>query len=89
MMASFRFPALRHLVTAPLRSSRAINQRRWAQVHDVRLLATTQPPIAVYEKYRSKLDQKAKQEGLGGVEELKAAYADKIEEQRKKSVILE
>ncbi|CAM1503029.1 Fc.00g078050.m01.CDS01 [Cosmosporella sp. VM-42] len=88
-MATLRLPALRRLVAAPLRSSRAINQRRWAQVHDVRFLTSTQPPIAVYEKYRSKLDQKAKQEGLSGVEELKAAYADKIEEQRRKNVIID
>ena len=35
------------------------------------------------EKYREKLDRKAKEEGLQSVEQLKAAYADKIYEVRK------
>ena len=86
-MASLRIPTLRRLATLPLRSARAVNQRRWAQVHDVRFLATTQSPHHVYEKYRSKLDQKAQQEGLGGIDELKAAYAQKIDEQKKKDAI--
>lgn len=86
-MASIRVPALRRLAALPLRSPRAFNQRRWAQVHDVRFLATTQAPHHVYEKYRAKLDQKAQQEGLGGIEELKAAYASQIDEQKKKDAI--
>lgn len=36
-------------------------QRRWAQVHDVRFLASHHDPKHVLDKYRSKLDQKAKQ----------------------------
>jgi len=32
----------------------------------------------VLDKYREKLDQKAKQEGLSDIQELKAAYSDKI-----------
>lgn len=36
-------------------------QRRWAQVHDVRLLATHQMPDSIAERYRDKLSQKAKQ----------------------------
>ncbi|KAF6818576.1 f1f0 ATP synthase assembly protein [Colletotrichum sojae] len=86
-MASCRIPALRHIVTSSARALRASNQRRWAQVHDVRFLATTQQPRAVLEKYRAKLDQKAREEGLSNVEELKAAYADKIREQKKKDAI--
>ncbi|KAF7564081.1 hypothetical protein G7046_g79 [Stylonectria norvegica] len=86
-MVPLRIPALRRMAISPLRSVRVVNQRRWAQVHDVRFLATTQPPLAVYEKYREKLDQKAKQEGLGDLFQLKAAYADKIEEQRRKDSI--
>lgn len=38
-------------------------QRRWAQVHDVRFLATHHDPKHVQDKYRMKLDQKAKQYG--------------------------
>lgn len=86
-MAALRIPSLRQFIAAPVRSTRAVNQRRWAQVHDVRFLATTQPPHAVYEKYRAKLDQKAKQEGLAGIDQLKAAYANQIDEQRKRDAI--
>lgn len=82
-MASIRIPALRYLAACPLRSASSLTQRRWAQVHDVRFLAT-KAPQAIHEKYHAKLDQKARQEGLQSVEELKAAYADKIEQQRKK-----
>ncbi|KAJ0341148.1 hypothetical protein COL922a_002602 [Colletotrichum nupharicola] len=86
-MASCRIPALRHLVTSSARAFRASDQRRWAQVHDVRFLATTQQPRAVVEKYRAKLEQKAKQEGVSNIDELKAAYADKIQEQKKRDAI--
>ncbi|KAF4983291.1 hypothetical protein FZEAL_1276 [Fusarium zealandicum] len=86
-MASLRIPALRRLVATPLRLTRAVNQRRWAQVHDVRFLATTQPPQVILEKYREKLDQKAKKEGLESIDQLKAAYADKIDAERRKNSI--
>ncbi|KAL0939274.1 f1f0 atp synthase assembly protein [Colletotrichum truncatum] len=86
-MASCRIPALRHLVTSSARAFRASNQRRWAQVHDVRFLATTQQPRAVIEKYRAKLDQKAREQGLSNIDELKAVYADKIQDQKKKDAI--
>ncbi|KAJ1331581.1 ATP11-like protein [Microdochium nivale] len=59
-------------------------QRRWAAVHDVRFLATTQAPSrSVTEKYRSQLERKAREEGLAGVAELKEAYKDKIKEYRR------
>ncbi|KAF5023635.1 hypothetical protein F66182_4304 [Fusarium sp. NRRL 66182] len=86
-MASLRIPALRRLVAAPVRTNRAINQRRWAQVHDVRFLVTTQPSQAVVEKYREKLNQKAQTEGHESIEQLKAAYADKIDAERRKNTI--
>ncbi|KAK1639146.1 ATP11 protein [Colletotrichum phormii] len=86
-MASCRIPTLRHLVTTSQRAFRASNQRRWAQVHDARFLATTQQPRAVVEKYRAKLEQKAQQEGVSNIDELKAAYADKIQEQKKKDAL--
>ncbi|KAK1986543.1 ATP11 protein [Colletotrichum cereale] len=86
-MASCRIPALRHIVTSSARTFRASNQRRWAQVHDVRFLATTQQPRTVVEKYRAKLEQKARQEGVSNIDELKAAYADKIQEQKKKDAV--
>ncbi|KAL8414656.1 hypothetical protein RB594_005752 [Gaeumannomyces avenae] len=62
-------------------------QRRWAQVHDVRFVATTQAPRRVLDKYRDKLDRKARDEGLAGIDQLKAAYADRIREQRKADAI--
>ncbi|KND92211.1 Protein ATP11, mitochondrial [Tolypocladium ophioglossoides CBS 100239] len=86
-MASLRIPALRHLATCPLRSAHSAQQRRWAQVNDVRFLATTQPPQAVLDKYRTKLESKAKQEGHDGIDGLKSAYADKIEAQRRKDAV--
>ncbi|TLD20270.1 hypothetical protein PspLS_08536 [Pyricularia sp. CBS 133598] len=58
-------------------------QRRWAEVHDIRFLTTTRPRQNIAEKYREKLDRKAKSEGLTGIDQLKEAYADKIKEQRK------
>ncbi|KAF7551630.1 hypothetical protein G7Z17_g4863 [Cylindrodendrum hubeiense] len=81
-MASLRISALRHLAPSPLRVTRIFNQRRWAQVHDIRFLATTRPSQAILDKYRAKLDQKAKNEGLSSIDELKVAYADKIEAER-------
>lgn len=86
-MASLRIPALRRLMATPLRTTRAVNQRRWAQVHDIRFLATTQPSQAVVEKYREKLSQKAQQEGLESIDQLKAAYADKINAERRKGAV--
>jgi len=57
-MAALRVPALRNIVSgaANLRTS----QRRWAQVHDVRFLATQQSD-RVLEKYKEKLDKKARE----------------------------
>ncbi|KAL2017893.1 hypothetical protein VTK56DRAFT_1549 [Thermocarpiscus australiensis] len=84
-MAAARVPALRHILSCQTRSLRASNQRRWAQVHDVRFLATTQQPRNILEKYRDKLDRKAREEGHPDIDSLKAAYADKIRELRKQS----
>ncbi|KAK3329402.1 ATP11 protein-domain-containing protein [Apodospora peruviana] len=76
---------LRHLnLTSFFRATPwRINHRRWAQVHDVRFLATTQESRSVLEKYRDKLDRKAREEGLPDIDALKKAYADKIESLRK------
>ncbi|KAK8114222.1 ATP11 protein [Apiospora kogelbergensis] len=89
--APFRVPMLRNLLgRQPLRTVRpAFQQRRWAQVHDVRFqdarfLTTSQISRSVTEKYKEKLARKAKEEGLQDVDQLKAAYADKIHEVRKK-----
>lgn len=62
-------------------------QRRWAQVHDVRFVSQHQNPSKVLDKYKDKLDRKAKEQGLKDAEELKEAYADKIKELKKKAVV--
>jgi ATP synthase F1 complex assembly factor 1 len=81
-MISSRLPTLRHLAACPLRSSRLSVQRRWAQVHDARFL-TTHPPQVVLDKYREKLQHKARLEGHQSIDDLKAAYAEKIDAQRR------
>ncbi|TVY82766.1 Protein ATP11, partial [Lachnellula suecica] len=83
-MASFRIPALRHTVSGAAPYLR-VYQRRWAQVHDVRFLATQSNRIL--EKYKEKLDRKAKEEGLRDINELKEVYKDKIQHQRKAASI--
>jgi ATP synthase mitochondrial F1 complex assembly factor 1 len=61
-------------------------QRRWAQVHDVRFVSQHQHS-KVLDKYKDKLEQKAKEEGRKDVDDLKEAYADKINEYRKKAIV--
>ncbi|KAH8675825.1 ATP11 protein-domain-containing protein [Xylariales sp. PMI_506] len=87
-MAAARAPALRNLLGRPLQTLRVpVQQRRWAAVHDVRFLATTQASRNVAEKYREKLDRKAREEGHGDIGALKSAYADKIAAQRRKDSV--
>ncbi|CAI4216999.1 unnamed protein product [Parascedosporium putredinis] len=83
-MASHLIRPVRQLLAFPTRHLRAPAQRRWAQVHDVRFLATAEPPRAVIERYREKLDQKAREQGYGDLEELKTAYSEKIATVRQK-----
>ncbi|KAH1500278.1 hypothetical protein LV164_003174 [Aspergillus fumigatus] len=78
MASSIRPSAFQSLLRG--RSSLARTpQRRWAQVLDVRFLATHHDPNHVLDRYKSKLDKKAKEEGHDSVESLKKAYKDKIE----------
>jgi len=53
----------------------------------VRFLATAEPPRAVIERYREKLDQKAREQGYGDLEELKTAYSEKIANVRQKDAV--
>lgn len=85
-MASIRQPAIRHLLRQSLCNPR-VCQRRWAQVQDVRFLATHGTQERILAKYRDKLDRKAKEEGLSDIEELKEAYKDKIEQLRKQAAV--
>ncbi|KAI0817514.1 ATP11 protein-domain-containing protein [Xylaria sp. FL0064] len=88
-MVAARLPTTlgRRLQSVMFLSPSRVQQRRWAQVHDVRFLATTQAPRNITEKYREKLDRKAQAEGLRNVDELKAAYADRIQELKKRDSI--
>ncbi|KAI0383940.1 ATP11-domain-containing protein [Hypomontagnella monticulosa] len=83
-MATVRLPALRTLLGRRQPFRLPNQQRRWAQVHDVRFLATTQASRNVTEKYREKLDRKAREEGLRDIGELKEAYRNRIEDLKKK-----
>ncbi|KAL2861029.1 ATP11 family protein [Aspergillus lucknowensis] len=83
-MASLNSLAFRSLAQSRTSFIRS-QQRRWAQVHDVRFLATHRDPNQVLDKYRSKLTQKAKEEGHESVESLKAAHQDKIDKLRREA----
>lgn len=86
-MSAFRLFTFRHAfgkIASPY--LRGI-QRRHAQVHDVRFLVThRQPDKVIVEKYKEKLHQKAKEEGLKDVDELKAVYQVKIQNQRRQAL---
>jgi ATP synthase F1 complex assembly factor 1 len=85
-MASLVSPT-RHIARAFAPTTR-LTQRRWAQVHDIRFLATHQKPDhRVFDKYKAKLEQKAKQEGHGDVDKLKSAYKEKIVELRQQAIV--
>ncbi|KAL9064256.1 MAG: hypothetical protein Q9157_007903, partial [Trypethelium eluteriae] len=86
-MATHISLSIRHVTarsTPPLRSF----QRRWAQVHDVRFLATHVSKDRILDKYKDKLDRKAAEEGHGSIDSLKNAYKDKIANLRKKAAVL-
>lgn len=62
--------------------------RRWAQVCDVRPLAAARAAHDIADRYRAKLESKARAEGHGGdVGSLKAAYADRIADQRRRDQV--
>jgi ATP synthase F1 complex assembly factor 1 len=61
-MASLRLPRFHTLLKNNSRLLQA-QQRRWAQVHDVRFLATHRDPQQILEKYKDKLQQKAQEYG--------------------------
>ncbi|RAH69151.1 ATP11 family protein [Aspergillus aculeatinus CBS 121060] len=83
-MSSFRASAFQSLSRSRTSFLR-YQQRRWAQVHDVRFLATHHDPKQVLDRYKAKLDQKAQQEGHENIESLKDAYKEKIQDFRRKA----
>ncbi|KAJ5782357.1 hypothetical protein N7457_004131 [Penicillium paradoxum] len=84
-MPSFRLQGFRSVIRGTNPHLLRHQQRRCAQVHDVRFLASHHDPNHVLDKYRAKLDKKAKEEGLESVESLKEAYDEKIKELRRKA----
>ncbi|MCJ1432062.1 hypothetical protein MMC27_001418 [Xylographa pallens] len=84
-MAALRAPTLRNIISSSPPCLRSV-QRRWAQVHDVRFLATHREPDRIMEKYRQKLDQKAKEIGVKDVAELKQVFAAKSQHVKNPSV---
>lgn len=79
-------PVLRHTICG-LRTPFRHYQRRWAQVHDVRFYAAHQRPDRILDRYKAKLDQKAKEVGAKDVSELKEVYQDKIKELKKQATV--
>ncbi|KAL1793016.1 hypothetical protein ACET3X_007998 [Alternaria dauci] len=81
-----RIPTLHHALRQPLVSPRAA-QRRFARVQDVRFLVTHDSQERILAKYKDKLEHKAREKGLRGLDELKEQYKDKIEELRKQAIV--
>ena len=63
-------------------------QRRFARVQDVRCVATHGPPNRIVDRYKDKLEKKAKEEGHESISSLKEAYKEKITYWRKKASTL-
>jgi ATP synthase mitochondrial F1 complex assembly factor 1 len=60
-------------------------QRRYARVHDVRFVTTHRHQEKILDRYKDKLEEKARQEGHESVSSLKEAYKEKIEGYKKAS----
>ncbi|KIW30096.1 uncharacterized protein PV07_05870 [Cladophialophora immunda] len=75
--------ALRHMQALPASRSLLRTQRRWARVHDVRFVTTHRNQEKVLDRYRHKLEQKAKNEGHDSVSSLTEAYKDKIKDYKR------
>ena len=60
-MATLQSLIQRYPVSGAAPILRAGYQRRWARVHDVRFLATHSEPHSIVERYKEKLDKKAKE----------------------------
>ncbi|KAF1941888.1 ATP11-domain-containing protein [Clathrospora elynae] len=86
MALPLRIPALRHALRQPLLNPRT-TQRRWAQVHHVRCLATHDAQERILARYQQKLEAKAREKGLKDLAELKAQYSDKIAALRNQAIV--
>ncbi|KAF2429884.1 ATP11-domain-containing protein [Tothia fuscella] len=85
-MSAFRNYLLRRL-SGPPRVLHKPHQRRWARVHDIRYLTTHPVQERITDRYREKLDRKAKEQGLKDIQDLKDAYKQKIESLRKQALV--
>ena len=65
VMASRGGPAPRHFLRKGVPSLLPKPQRRWARVHDVRFVATLPQSEKVFEKYKDKLERRAKEYVIG------------------------
>ncbi|KAF2832189.1 ATP11-domain-containing protein [Ophiobolus disseminans] len=83
---ALRLPTLCHCLRQPLPNPRFF-QRRWAQVQDVRFLATHDAQQRVMAKYREKLERAAREKGLSDISELKEQYKEKIDTLRKQAIV--
>ncbi|KAK5050865.1 hypothetical protein LTR84_003424 [Exophiala bonariae] len=72
----------------PRVSALRIVQRRWARVHNVRFVTTQRQAEKVLDRYREKLEEKARLEGHRSVDSLKESYKEKILEVKKTATIL-
>ncbi|KIW80531.1 hypothetical protein Z517_07147 [Fonsecaea pedrosoi CBS 271.37] len=75
--------SLRHMQALPTGRSLLRPQRRWARVHDVRFVTTHRDQEKILDRYRHKLEQKAKEEGHNSIFSLTEAYKDKIEDYKR------
>ena len=62
-------------------------QRRFAAVHDIRFISQHRRSTQVQDKYKEKLDEKARKAGYNNVDELKEAFQDKIQRLRKEAIV--
>jgi len=83
---ALRLPPLRHALRHACLHPR-LPQRRWAQVHSVRFHATHDTHARILARYQSKLEAKAKAQGLSDLDQLKEQYKDKIQELRNQAIV--
>lgn len=81
VMSSRPAICLRHSLRPAFAPVRA--QRRWARVHDVRYVATQNASIK--ERYKNKLEEKARLEGHDSVAAMTEAYRDRIKKLKQKA----
>jgi len=85
-MSTFKNYFLRRLSSRPPTIYRP-HQRRWARVQDVRFHATHGSQERIVDRYRDKLDRKAREQGLKDIQDLKEAYKEKINTLRKQALV--